>query len=140
MKFKHILILIFLISTIFSLSACGSPGAALEDVTWVLESHGQPGNLKAVLEDTEITAEFVSAERAVKGSAGCNSYGGGYEINKNELTFPSPLISTMMACPEPIMNQESDYLSALQVAESYEIEGSKLQINCGSRVLIFKPK
>jgi len=116
------------------------PGVAatLEDTTWILASYGEPGNLKAVLEDTEITAEFLSAEKSVKGSAGCNSYGGGYELNNNKLSFPGPLISTMMACPEPIMNQEQEYLAILQNAETYEIEDDQLQILSGEKVLIFE--
>jgi len=30
------------------------------------------------------------------------------------------------------MNQEQEYLSILQAAESYEIDGDALRINCGS--------
>ena len=75
----------------------------MEDTTWKLESYGEKGNLKTLVKDTEITAEFKSAEGQVGGSAGCNNYFGGYEINNNELTINPPIGSTMMACPEPIM-------------------------------------
>ena len=34
----------------------------LEDARWVLESYNEPGKLKVVIADTEITAEFVSDE------------------------------------------------------------------------------
>ena len=40
--------------------------------------------------------------------------------------------------PEGVMDQEQEYLAVLQLAESYEIDGAELQINCGSQVLIFK--
>ena len=112
----------------------------LEDTTWVLESYGETGNLKVVIADTEITAEFISAEETVKGSAGCNSYFGSYELEGSQLSKPGPIGATEMYCMEPqgVMDQEQDYLAVLQLAESYEIDGAELQINCGSQVLIFK--
>ena len=112
----------------------------LEGNTWVLESYGEPGNLKDVLTDTEITAEFVSSEGAVRGSAGCNSYFGSYEMEDSQLSVPGPIAATEMYCMEPegAMEQEQEYLAVLQLAESYEIDGNELQIDCGSQVLIFK--
>jgi len=112
----------------------------LEDTTWVLESYGDPNNLNTILEDIDITVEFKSAEGKIGGSAGCNSYFAGYEINKNELTIIPPIGSTMMACPEPVMEQERKYLEAIEAAESYEIEGGKLRIQCGEQLLIFNQK
>ena len=112
--------------------------AALQGTIWVLESYGDPDSLNAVLEDTEITIEFISAEGKFQGSAGCNSYFGGYEVSEDKLTIGSPIGSTMMACPGPIMNQEQEYLSILEAAESYKIEGDQLSITCGDKVLIFQ--
>jgi len=45
-----------------------------------------------------------------------------------------------MSCGEQKDTQEREYLSILQAAESYEIEDSKLTINCGNQVLIFESK
>jgi heat shock protein HslJ len=124
------------------LIACstGTGEAMLEDTAWVLESYGEPGNLKAVIADTEITAEFVRAEETVKGSAGCNSYFGSYELKGSQLSIPGPIGVTEMYCMEPkgVMDQEQEYLAVLQLAESYEIDSDELQIDCGSQVLIFK--
>ena len=116
----------------------GAGKAALEDKVWVLESYGEPGNLKAVLEDTEITATFDSAEGQVTGSAGCNSYSGGYEVEGDNLSIPGPIISTEMSCGEQIDKQEYEYLATLQAAESYKIEDGELTITCGNQALIFK--
>ena len=125
---------------VLSLAACGS-GPALEDTTWVLEAYGKPGNLQAVLEDTEITAEFKSDEGKVGGSAGCNNYFGGYDINENELTIRPPIGSTMMACPEPVMNQEQQYFSLLEAAETFKIENGDLTItSSGNQILVFATK
>jgi putative lipoprotein len=121
--------------------ATGSPSIAatgLEDATWILISYGEPKYLRSVLPNTEITIEFLSADGSVKGTAGCNSYGGGYNVDWDKLTFPSPLVSTEMACPEPIMTQEMEYLEALQASENYKIQGYQLQITSGDKVLNFE--
>ncbi|MFC1899193.1 DUF4382 domain-containing protein [Chloroflexota bacterium] len=110
-----------------------------EDTTWILQSYGEPGNLKDIITDTEITAEFVSSEGTVKGSAGCNSYSGSYEVEDSQLSIPGPIGATEMYCAEPegVMDQEQEYLAALQLAESYEINDDELRIICGSQVLVF---
>ncbi|MFC1992857.1 DUF4382 domain-containing protein [Chloroflexota bacterium] len=116
--------------------------ATLEDTVWVLQSYGEPGSLKDVIADTEITAEFVSSEGTVKGSAGCNSYFGSYELEDSQLSIPGPIGVTEMYCAEPegVMDQEQEYLATLQLAEGYEIDGDELSIQCGSHVLIFSPE
>ena len=129
-----------LILITISITACGTNTGNLENKTWVLESYGNKGNLKAVLEDTEITVTFDSEKGQVSGSSGCNSYGGGYDLDQDKLTIPGPLMGTAMACPEPIMEQEMEYLKALQEAESYKIDSNQLQITSGDNVLIFKLK
>ncbi|MFC1934057.1 DUF4382 domain-containing protein [Chloroflexota bacterium] len=113
---------------------------SLEDTKWILQSFGETGNLTDVLTDTEITAEFVSSEGTVKGSAGCNSYFGSYEVEGDQLSIPGPIGATEMYCMEPegVMDQEQQYLNTLGTAESYKIDGDKLTINCGNQVLIFK--
>ena len=111
----------------------------LQDITWILESYGEEGNLHDVLEGTEITAIFDKNENLVHGSSGCNSYGGQYDINKNRITI-TEVYCTEMAClePEGIMEQEQQYLGILPASETYEIKNGKLLITAGDRLLIFE--
>ena len=113
----------------------------LEDKTWVLESYGEQDNLQAVLEGTQITATFDSAEGRVNGSAGCNTYSGDSHISKNNLSIPL-ITSTEMYClePEGVMEQEQQYLTALRGAESFEIKDGKLYITSGTEILLFNAK
>ena len=75
---------------------------------------------------TSITAQF-DEEGTVGGSSGCNNYNAGYEADGNNITInTSPAAMTLMACPEPIMVQESIYLEALGTATTYEISGDQL--------------
>ncbi len=112
---------------------------ALEDTLWTLVSYGDPSNPQGVLEDSEITAEFDSAEGTVNGSAGCNNYFGSYEVDGETITF-DPLGSTMMACPEPegIMDQETAYLAALGSAVTYHIEGDRLEMRNADGALVLQ--
>lgn len=133
---------ILLIVLAFTFGACAKPGSApLEDTTWILKSYGEQGNLLTVLEGTEITATFDSAEKRVSGSAGCNSYFGDYQLNDNTLTF-LVIGHTEMYCMEPegAMEQETQYLKTLNSAESYQVKDGTLQVNSGDEVLIYTAK
>jgi len=100
---------------------------SLESTRWVLESYGNADNPQAILEGTEVTAEFLAGE--VIGSAGCNSYFASYEIDGQDITIDS-IGATEMAClePEGVMDQETLYLSALGQAERFLIEDGTLKI------------
>jgi len=145
MRSKLILISLFvIIATTLSFCSCSKVAEdtiTIEDTTWVLESYGEQGNLQTVLEGTEITATFESAEGQVKGSAGCNSYFGDYQVDKNKLSIPM-MAHTEMYCMEPegVMEQETQYLRLLSTAESYEVIEGKLQIIADSQVLVLNAK
>jgi len=135
-----IFLAILLLGSVIGLVACGS-AESIEDTTWKLESYGEKGKLKTLVEDTEITIEFRSAGSDIGGSSGCNNYFGGYEIDKNELTINPPIGSTMMACPEPIMEQEQEYFQLLETTETFKINNSRLIITCSdNKALVFVKK
>jgi heat shock protein HslJ len=81
------------------LTACASSGAQqggdLTGKVWaVTELTGKP-----LVADTGISAEFT-ADGKVSGSAGCNRYSGTYTISGSNITFSSPMASTMMMCDQ----------------------------------------
>ena len=85
--------------------------------------------------EVEITALFTPGEEAgsgqVSGVAACNNYFGGYtqdtSVEPATLTI-SQTGSTMMMCDEALMAVESQYLTSLQQAQSYQILGATLTI------------
>ena len=117
--------------------APSTPVSGLENTNWVLQSYGQPGNLKSVLPDASITALFDSKNGQLGGSSGVNRYSGGYELKNGKLLLATPLASTMMAGPQPLMDQEQEYLTAIQAVESYQVKDGILQLNCGKQILVF---
>ncbi len=137
---------ILLATAILGLVACSdnaSPSSStrdqsLYDITWILDSYGEQSDMRSVLESTEITAVFEKNGGVVRGSAGCNDYGGIYTITKDKLTIPD-LMVTEQECMEPegVMEQEKQFLRILLDAEKYEISGRKLRITVDTRALIF---
>lgn len=121
------------------LVACASSGAQQGgDVTgkvWVLtELMGKPP-----MDGTGISAEFT-ADGKVSGSAGCNRYSGTYTISGSNITFSSPMASTMMMCEQAVMDQESAYLKALGEAKTYAIKGDQLTLTGGDdiKLVVYK--
>lgn len=80
----------------------------------------------SVIIGTELSAVF-DEEGQLSGSAGCNNYSAAYEVD-GELINIGPAITTRMACsdPEGIMEQEMEYLAALEMASSYQFEDDRL--------------
>jgi heat shock protein HslJ len=63
----------------------------------------------------------------VSGRGSCNRFFGAVEVSGQSINF-NALASTRMACAEPVDNQETTYLKALQDAERFEISGDTLSI------------
>ena len=81
-----------------------------------------------MLDGTTLTADF-GKDGTLSGNSGCNQYTGEFKVTGNQITI-GPLASTMMACSEPegVMDQETQYLAAIQSAATYEIEGNVMQL------------
>lgn len=112
------------------LTACASSGSQqagdLTGKIWALtELEGQP-----LAAGTGISVQFT-ADGKVSGSAGCNRYSGTYTVSGNNITFSSPMASTMMMCEQAVMDQESAFLNALGMAKTFAIDGEQLTLTGG---------
>ena len=68
------------------------------------------GGVESLVSGTTVTAIF-GTDGTVRGSAGCNTFNGGYQVSGASIRI-GPLASTRMACsPEAIMTQEQAYLA-----------------------------
>lgn len=116
-------------------TAAGSTENSLTGTVWNLISL----NGQLLVPTTSITAEF-SEDGKVSGSSGCNNYTANYEIDGSDISInTSPAAMTLMACPEPIMAQESAYLETLGTATTYEVNADTLTLfdATGEPVAIF---
>ncbi len=89
----------------------------------------------SVLTGTSITASF-GTDGVISGSSGCNTYSGSYKVDGNRVTI-SQIISTQMACSQPagVMEQETQFLVALQTAATFKIQGNRLELRTSEGVL-----
>ena len=107
----------------------------LANKTWTLVSYGDPAKPTAVL-TTGKPVTLIFTDKGVSGSAGCNSFGGSFQYQTNTISF-SQLIHTLIACDQPINDQENAFLDALMKAQTYQINGNQLQITYDGGVLTF---
>ena len=92
----------------------------LNGTGWRLETFRK----SAPIAGTEITVRFNDG--TIKGSAGCNTYGGVYKVNGTGISI-SEIYFTEMACMEPegVMEQEQMYLGD---AYKYQLTKDQQQI------------
>jgi heat shock protein HslJ len=115
--------------------APGEEFATLDGTSWRLETiQGEP-----VLPGTEPTLVFEDGNAG--GTTGCNSFGGPYVATGEAAIQFTEIASTQMACMDPdgVMDQEIAYLSMLQSATDYRVEGDRLELqnDLGETVLTF---
>lgn len=118
-----------LIGTLTSTTSTTStpPSADLTDPQWQLLSFGPTGDETAVVAGSMISLTF-SVDGQAGGFSGCNVYGGAYQVADDRLTFDT-IVSTQRACAdEAVMQQEQQYLQALQQAERFTLTEERLTI------------
>ena len=89
----------------------------------------------SVLVATELTAAF-GKDGNLTGFAGCNDYNAPYKGTAPKISI-GPVASTRKACAEPagVMDQEIQYLAALETAATYRIEGTRMEMRTSAGAL-----
>lgn len=107
------------------LSAC-SGGATSPEGEWTLVSYGDAANPTPALPDVDTSISF-GADGQFGGTVGCNSFGGGYAVNGDAITFEG-IVSTLMFC-EGIADQESAVLGMLSdKTVKFSITGNQMTL------------
>lgn len=112
---------------------------ALHNSQWQLVSLG---GVEPIAGETMPSLQF-NGDR-LGGTGGCNRLMGQFSLDGDRLTINEQMASTMMACPEPLMEQEQNFIKALTTAQKYEIlPTGELVIDYGengeTKQLVFKP-
>lgn len=109
--------------------------ASLTGVEWVATGYNNGREaVVSILNDTEITALFGEDGR-LTGSAGCNNYMTGFTVDGNAISI-EPAATTRKMCAEDVMQQESAYLAALLMAETFSIQGDQLEMRTADGALV----
>ena len=112
------------------------PAPTLEGVTWEVTGFDNGRSaIVSVASGTRLTLSFRDGN--VSGSGGCNTFRAPYELDGERLELQL-LASTRRMCPETgVMEQEKQFLGALQKAAMWQIRGELLDLFAagGSRVV-----
>jgi heat shock protein HslJ len=95
---------------------------------WTVLMYNDTNAITSPILGTTITANF-SEDGTLSGSAGCNNYTAGYNVDGNNIKI-EPAATTRKMCSEPegIMEQEAAYTLALERAVTYTIQLDQLTL------------
>jgi len=137
-------------TTIYAKPGTYYPEVTVTDASGLSDSASKPININATLEGTDwilnptipgTSISLVFRNGTISGFAGCNSYNADYITTLAAGTSNSiqigPISSGQAFCDEPIMNQEQAYLTNLQTASSYTIQGNTLTLTIVGESLTF---
>lgn len=139
---RGITIVALIAGSSLAMTACADGGdkgsgasGTLEGVTWVLDRASIDALVPDAPADARVDARFEDGQ--VSGRSGCNTYGGGYEVGGDALTFDT-LGGTEMACmPESLMDLEAAFLAALGDVGSFRVTGEELVLTGADATLTF---
>ncbi|HEX9187894.1 MAG TPA: META domain-containing protein [Vicinamibacteria bacterium] len=118
-----------------TLAALAPQAAELPGTSWL--ATGINNGKEAVvspLADSTVTLEFAADGRA-SGSAGCNRFTTRYQVDGSGLSF-QPAAATRMMCGRPeLMEQEQNFLKALETVASARFEGDQLELRTAGGAL-----
>jgi heat shock protein HslJ len=103
---------------------------------WKLVSFRESDVLSLALADVEAGLTF-NEDGTFTGTAGCNEFEGSYTVEGDQIAFKD-VVSTLMLCDTPLMEQEEAVQLILADTATYEIDGSSLTITNGDRALILE--
>jgi heat shock protein HslJ len=113
-----------------TIAACGSDDSSTSDSVTAADLSGKEFVSSDVtghelVDGSRITMSFL--DDTVSVNAGCNTMNGGFEIADDTFTV-AQLASTMMACPDPVMEQDAWLSGFLAASPTIALEGSTLTL------------
>jgi heat shock protein HslJ len=116
------------------------PEQTLTGHTWNVTqfNNGRQATI-SLLADSKITMTFANGK--VSGKAGCNTFNATYSTQGDNAVTIGPAVTTRMMCADAVMTQERQFLTALQSATKWAIEGGELDMHRadGERALSAHP-
>jgi heat shock protein HslJ len=114
------------LSLLILLSGCAAAQANLPGTNWQMVSVGGT----PAIANAAPTLSF-GENSMLTGWDGCNQFTGSYTVNGSSLTI-QPGASTLMACPEDIMNQATLFTKGLGETSSYKADKANMTLKNAS--------
>ena len=132
---KKYLLILFVIC--LAISACSPKSTSTSLIgTWKLTAYGPASSPNPAVADAEASLT-LNSDGTVTGNGGCNGLGGDYEVKDDQITF-GPIMSTLMACDGPRMEQEDVVHQVMTETANFKIDGNTLTITKDDKVLVFE--
>jgi heat shock protein HslJ len=119
------------------LNGCGggvAPPESLEGSTWRIDSINNDGS------SNDISNEVTFRDGRMSGSVGCNRLSADYKFVQSALSF-GPIMSTKMACPDPVGKQEFIFVTLLGNLASTKFPGDGSMVlngRDGSKIVLMQ--
>jgi len=116
-----------------ALAACGSDDAGVTDLdgtTWgeaTVEGYELAGTLDIMFDDGTMSV-----------IGGCNTMNGAYSIDDGVLTA-GPMVMTRMACPDPLMDQDTWFAGLLGAGLDVMMDGDDLVLSSDDVTITLQP-
>ncbi len=124
---KTLSFVVLFVILLLALAACGVVDSIVDDpldgTSWKLSAFGKTSPIPG----TTVTASFEEGQ--IRGSTGCNTYFGSYQIRGDKISI-GEMGWTEMACltPEGVMDQEQKFVGILGDAQTFNLVGGQLLI------------
>ncbi|MBE9067678.1 META domain-containing protein [Leptolyngbya cf. ectocarpi LEGE 11479] len=97
---------------------------AENNTSWQITAWEQGGTALTSLPPAEISVDLDAQQ--ISGFSGCNSFGGSFTLaDEGEITI-GPLRSTQRGCDQAVMEQETQFLEAMQSVNQIRAEENQL--------------
>mgnify|MGYP001274395903 CR=1 FL=1 len=128
MKKTTLLMFTLVLLTALVITSCGGIGnsANLAGTSWKLVNYGSNTSLTAAVPDVPTSLD-IGKDGKMSGNVGCNSFSGDYKVNGSQITFGT-VVSTLMACPDPVMKQEAAVLKVFSGTASFTLDAGTIVI------------
>ena len=108
----------------------------LENVLWTLVAMNGDDNLVGQPTTALFEPGTEPGKGGVGGAAMCNHYAASYTQDQQNLEIGN-LVTTLMSCPDDVLQAESAYLETLVAAQSYQIFGTTLVVISEKGILTY---
>jgi putative lipoprotein len=114
----------------------GSTGATARQIAGVPWAATEIAGRALIAEDTPEIVFNSNGEFSAFG--GCNRLRGRAEVSGTQIRFPDPIAATQMACAEPQMKLEADFLDALRETTAYTRNGGVMSFQNAAGVTVLR--
>jgi len=111
----------------------------LGDVEWRIHAATVANERLEFGRERDPALRFDLVSGRMSGTAGCNQLSAPFAVGVGRQVVIGPIVSTLMACPDPLMRQEQAVVQTLEGALTYTLDGERLRVEGAGGSLWLSP-